>query len=112
MDFPTIRRKSTLICAVSRSFAFNFFILGLSSLEDSIAEQQRRANLNEILNADISASGATLNSAATKDRILSFRNKAPAADEAHLNNHKVLYSTGKPKAPTATKTRQVALNTY
>ena len=79
-------------------------------MEDSIAEQQRRANLNEILNADISASGAAVNTAATKDRILSFRNKAPAADEAHLNNHKVLYSTGKPKAPTATKTRQVALN--
>ena len=31
------------------------------------------------------------------DRILSFRQKAPAADEAHINSQKVLYSTGKPK---------------
>ncbi len=40
-------------------------------------------------------------------RILSFRGKAPAADEAHANNLKVLYSTGKPKVAQAAKTRQV-----
>ena len=41
------------------------------------------------------------------DRILSFRSKAPAADEAHANSLKVLYSTGKPKNTPAAKTRQV-----
>ena len=40
-------------------------------------------------------------------RILSFRTKAPAADETHANSLKVLYSTGKPKAPNAAKTRQI-----
>ena len=72
-----------------------------------MVEQQRRANLKGLLNSDISVPGEPLNATVTKDRILSFRNKAPAADEAHLNNHKVLYSTGKPKAPLASKTRQV-----
>ena len=78
-----------------------------SSSENSMAEQQRRANLKGLLHSDISAPGEPINAPSTKDRILSFRNKAPAADEAHLNNHKVLYSTGKPKAPLASKTRQI-----
>jgi cell division cycle protein 20 (cofactor of APC complex) len=43
-----------------------------------------------------------------ESRILSFKNKAPAADEAHANSLKVLYSTGKPKAPNAAKTRQIS----
>lgn len=41
-------------------------------------------------------------------RILSFKTKAPAADETHANSLKVLYSTGKPKAANAAKTRQIA----
>jgi len=40
-------------------------------------------------------------------RILSFKTKAPAAKEGHLNNMKVLYSTGKPTAPKAANTRTV-----
>ena len=78
-----------------------------SSLENTTSEQQRRENLKGLLNADLSATGEPIHTNSTKDRILSFRNKAPAADEAHLNNHRVLYSTGKPKAPLASKTRQV-----
>ena len=78
-----------------------------SSSENLTAEQQRREKLKGFLNADILTSSEANSVAATQDRILSFRNKAPAADEAHLNNHKVLYSTGKPKAPLASKTRQV-----
>ena len=39
---------------------------------------------------------------------MSFKTKAPAADEAHANSLKVLYSTGKPKAANATKTRQIS----
>ena len=78
-------------------------------MENSTTEQQRRANLKGLLHSDISSTGEQINVAAPKDRILSFRNKAPAADEAHMNNHKVLYSTGKPKAPLASKTRQVRL---
>ena len=38
---------------------------------------------------------------------MSFKTKAPAPDEAHANSLKVLYSTGKPKAPNAAKTRQI-----
>jgi len=41
-------------------------------------------------------------------RILSFKTKAPTAREGHLNNMKVLYSTGKPSAPKAVNTRQVS----
>ena len=78
-----------------------------SSSENLTAEQQRREKLKGFLNADILTASEANSVAATQDRILSFRNKAPAADEAHLNNHKVLYSTGKPKAPLASKTRQV-----
>jgi len=78
-----------------------------SSSENLTAEQQRREKLKGFLNADILTSSEANSVAATQDRILSFRNKAPAADEAHLNNHKVLYSTGKPKAPLASKTRQI-----
>ena len=37
-----------------------------------------------------------------------FKSKAPTADEAHANSLKVLYSTGKPKAPNAAKTRQIS----
>jgi hypothetical protein len=43
-----------------------------------------------------------------ESRILSFKSKAPTADEAHANSLKVLYSTGKPKAPNAAKTRQIS----
>ena len=81
----------------------------ISSIENSTTEQQRRANLKGLLHAELSATGEQIDTTAPKDRILSFRNKAPAADEAHLNNQKVLYSTGKPKAPLASKTRQVCL---
>ncbi len=70
----------------------------------ALAEQLRRQKLSQVLlegtangNADGTGTG----------RILSFRSKAPAADEAHANNLKVLYSTGKPKASQAAKTRQV-----
>jgi len=44
----------------------------------------------------------------TDARILSFKSKAPTAREGHLNNMKVLYSTGKPAAPKAANSRQVA----
>ena len=45
----------------------------------------------------------------TRDsRILSFKTKAPTADDAHANNLKVLYSTGKPKGANAAKTRQIS----
>lgn len=78
-----------------------------SSSENTTSEHQRRENLKGLLNSDVSSTGEPIHANSTKDRILSFRNKAPAADEAHLNNHKVLYSTGKPKAPLASKTRQI-----
>ena len=42
-----------------------------------------------------------------QSRILSFRQKPPSADESHANNLKILYSTGKPKAQSAAKTRQI-----
>ena len=42
-------------------------------------------------------------------RILSFKSKAPTADDAYSNNLKVLYSTGKSKgANLAAKTRQIS----
>lgn len=40
-------------------------------------------------------------------RILSFKTKAPAPREGHLNNMKVLYSSGKPSAPKAANNRSV-----
>jgi len=46
----------------------------------------------------------------TDSRILSFKSKAPAAKDGHANNMKILYSAGKPQAPKATNTRQVATN--
>lgn len=63
----------------------------------SIADQQRRQTMKEILNPNQSSDS----------RILSFKSKAPSAREDHLNNHKVLFSSGKPKAPKAANTRQV-----
>jgi len=68
----------------------------VASLANQLANQLRQQKMSKVLNE---MQGA---------RILSFRNKAPAADEAHANNLKVLYSTGKPKAALAAKTRQVA----
>jgi len=52
--------------------------------------------------------GKSSGGGASNDRILSFRQKAPAADDAHINSQKVLYSTGKPKAPAAAKERAVS----
>ena len=62
----------------------------------SITDQLRRQKMSEVLNPDGNA------------RILSFRQKAPAADAAHANNLKVLSSTGKPNAPSAAQQRQVS----
>ena len=40
-------------------------------------------------------------------RILSFKSKAPVSKDGHLNNMKVLYSTGKAAAPKAANTRNI-----
>jgi len=61
----------------------------------TVSDIERKKNLQENLNP-----GA-------QDRILSFKTKAPAAREGHLNNMKVLYSSGKPSAPKATNNRAV-----
>ncbi len=75
----------------------------------ALAEQMRRQKLNQVLNDNAGeAVGGAAGGGEGGTRILSFRTKAPAADEAHANNLKVLYSTGKPKAAQATKTRQVS----
>jgi len=64
-----------------------------------ITEQQRN---------QLSHQTAELLNPNRESRILSFKSKAPTADEAHANSLKVLYSTGKPKAPNAAKTRQIS----
>ena len=66
---------------------------------DDVTEQQR---------IQLSQQTAELLNPNRDSRILSFKTKAPAADEAHANSLKVLYSTGKPKAANAAKTRQIA----
>jgi len=72
-----------------------------TDIGDDLTENQRR-QLNQ-------QTKEILNGNSDKDhRILSFKTKAPAADEAHANSLKVLYSTGKPKAANATKTRQIS----
>ncbi len=79
----------------------------------ALAEQLRRQKLSQVLLSSGENSSATANGAAAaadldvSKRILSFNSKAPAADEAHSSNLKVLYSTGKPKAAQAAKTRHV-----
>jgi len=62
------------------------------------ADIERKKKMEENLNPGQQADG----------RILSFKSKAPTAREGHLNNMKVLYSTGKPVAPKAANTRQVS----
>lgn len=74
------------------------------NVEESFNDQQRRKNMSDLLHG--SDDGARGNGTGN-DRILSFRNKAPAADEAHINSQKVLYSTGKPKAQAANKERAI-----
>jgi len=69
-----------------------------SSGDSDITDQQR---------IQLSQQTAELLNPNRDSRILSFKSKAPAADEAHANSLKVLYSTGKPKAPNAAKTRQI-----
>ncbi len=67
---------------------------------ESVTEQLRRQKMSEVLNES-----------KQQKRILAFRQKAPAADEAHANTLKVLFSTGKPRGantPAAAKTRQVS----
>jgi len=61
----------------------------------SAAEYEKRKMMEENLNPR------------DDSRILSFKSKAPAAKDCHLNNMKVLYSTGKPLAPKAVNTRNV-----
>jgi len=61
----------------------------------SAAEYEKRKMMEENLNPG------------DHSRILSFKTKAPAAKDGHLNNMKVLYSTGKPAAPKAVNTRNV-----
>jgi len=70
-----------------------------SSGDSDITDQQR---------IQLSQQTAELLNPNRDSRILSFKSKAPAADEAHANSLKVLYSTGKPKAPNAAKTRQIS----
>lgn len=89
-----------------------------TNIGDDITDQQR---------IQLSQQTAELLNPNRESRILSFKSKAPAADEAHANSLKVLYSTGKfpmdfhrykthlfrvfagkPKAANAAKTRQVA----
>ena len=70
----------------------------MDSGDSDISEQQR---------IQLSQQTADILNGNKESRILSFKSKAPAADEAHANSLKVLYSTGKPKAPNAAKTRQV-----
>ena len=65
-------------------------------------------NLTEQLRLQKMAEVLTGKSLDDTSRILSFSNKAPAADEAHVNNNKALYSTGaKTKVANAANTRQV-----
>ena len=69
-----------------------------NTLTDSVvsaAEYEKRKIMEENLNPR------------DDSRILSFKSKAPAAKDGHLNNMKVLYSTGKPSAPKAANTRNV-----
>lgn len=61
----------------------------------SAAEYEKRKMMEENLNPG------------DHSRILSFKSKAPASKDGHLNNMKVLYSTGKPSAPKAANTRNV-----
>ena len=63
--------------------------------EISAAEYEKRKMMEENLNPG------------DHSRILSFKSKAPVSKDGHLNNMKVLYSTGKPAAPKAVNTRNV-----
>ncbi|XP_042865899.1 cell division cycle protein 20 homolog isoform X2 [Penaeus japonicus] len=70
-----------------------------SGEEDEVSLQQKEYHekMTENLN----------DGAAPETRILSFKSKAPQAKEGHLNNHKVLYSAGKPTVPKAATTRHI-----
>ena len=61
----------------------------------SAAEYEKRKMMEENLNPG------------DHSRILSFKSKAPVAKDGHLNNMKVLYSTGKPAAPKAANIRNI-----
>jgi len=79
-------------------------------VDQATMQQRRNVMANILLSQDSSSGGATAvppASSAGTDRILSFRQKAPAADEAHINSQKVLYSTGKPKTANAAKERHI-----
>jgi len=78
-------------------------------VDQNAIQQRRNVMANILLSQDSAAAniGAPVSAAAGADRILSFRQKAPAADEAHINSQKVLYSTGKPKTAAAAKERQI-----
>lgn len=70
-----------------------------SAEEDEVSLQQKeyQEKMTENLNDGI----------APESRVLSFKSKAPQAKEGHLNNHKVLYSAGKPTVPKAATTRHI-----
>jgi len=61
----------------------------------STAEFEKRKMMEENLNPG------------DHSRILSFKSKAPVSKDGHLNNMKVLYSTGKAAAPKAANTRNI-----
>ncbi|ROT67193.1 cell division cycle protein 20 homolog [Penaeus vannamei] len=67
--------------------------------EDEVSLQQKeyQEKMTENLNDGV----------APETRVLSFKSKAPQAKEGHLNNHKVLYSAGKPTVPKAATTRHI-----
>jgi len=80
-------------------------------VDQQTIQQRRKVMANIILSQESAATtggaGASGGGGGGSDRILSFRTKAPAPDEAHINSQKVLYSTGKPKTANASKERHI-----
>jgi len=91
-------RSTTDLEAAQHSLVADPSLATAEQRQLSLGEVERRRALQENLNP----------AASSKDRILSFKTKAPHPRDGHLNNMKVLYSSGKPSAPKASNTRQVA----
>ena len=56
---------------------------------NSVSEQLRRQHMADIVFGDNAEKSAAVGNPNGGSRILSFKSKAPAADEGHMNNLKV-----------------------
>ena len=69
-------------------------LLNSNGVQNGTTEHTDDSNLTDQQRNQLSQQTAELLNPNRESRILSFKTKAPAADEAHANSLKVLYSTG------------------